>query len=226
MTVTRFERLCLLPLLLFSGCAHAGVAGTEPISCSTHPEQYARASAELQSLEAADQEDRQGSVNAIDWAKVGPRDLDRRIRVATLFAEGCFREGKDYAAAAMIYQHGDGPDHPFQAFTWAKKALDLGDVGENKWLMAAALDRYLVRSGQKELLATQYAKDAGSECWCLEPVESTFPDNRRVEYTKKTLQQAIEGAKRFDVNPGACTEASYCKHDLKPSPIGTVPGFW
>ena len=219
-------RLCLLPLLIFCGCAHAGAAGNDFNSCSEHPEQYAKASAELQSLEAADQADRQGSVNAIDWNKVSPRDLDRRVRVAALFAESCFHDGKDYAAAAMVYQHGDGPDHPFQAFIWAKRALELGDVGENKWLMAAALDRYLVRSGRKELFATQYSKDAGSECWCLEPTEMSFPDSRRVEHTKKTLQQAVEGAKRFDANSGACDQVSYCKHDLKPSPPGTVLGFW
>ena len=216
----------LLQLLFISGCAHTGVTGSDISSCTEHTEQYAKASAELKILEIADQADRQGSVNAIDWTKVSPRDLDRRIKVATLFAESCFREGKDYSAAAMIYQHGEGADHPFQAFIWAKRALELGDVGENKWLMAAALDRFLVRSGQKELFATQYSKDAGSECWCLEPTEMSFPDTQRVEYTKKTIQQAIEGSKRFDANPETCVQVSYCKHDLKSSPTGTVPGFW
>jgi len=218
--------LSTVALLFISGCAHSTLADT-PTPCSpANPESFAKASAELQHLKDEDQADRQGPVNAIDWARVSPRDLERRVRVATLFAEGCFHDGKDYAAAAMIYQHGDGPDHPFQAFIWAKRALELGDMGENKWLMAAALDRYLVRSGQKELFATQYSKDTGSECWCLEPTELSFPDAERAEYTKKSIQQALEGSKQFDSNPGACAETTYCKHDLKPSPRGTVPGFW
>lgn len=218
--------LSLLAILLATGCAHPDRGDGESGSCTAHPEQYAKAAAELQQLVAEDQADRAGSVNAIDWNKVLPRDLERRVRVATLFAEGCFREGKDYAAAAMVYQHGDGPDHPFQAFLWAKRALELGDAGDNKWLMAAGLDRYLVRSGQKELFATQYFKDSGQPCWCLEPTETTFPEDRRVALTKKTLQKALDGAKRFDADPAACVNVSYCAHELKPSPVGTVPGFW
>ncbi len=213
-------------LSLFCAYAHASPPTNDFFPCSDRPEQYAKASAELQKLEAEDQADRQGSINEIDWPKVAPRDLDRRIKVAKFFAEGCFRDGKDYAAAAMVYQHGNTADHSFQAFIWAKRATDLGTLGENKWLMAAALDRFLVRSGQKQLFATQYAKDTGSECWCLEPVELSFPENRRVEYGKKSLQQALETTKMFDADPKACTTVQYCKHDLKPSLAGTVPGFW
>ncbi len=43
---------------------------------------------------------RSGGFDSTDWTKVNPRDLQRRIQVATIFAEGCFKIAADYASAA------------------------------------------------------------------------------------------------------------------------------
>ena len=84
----------------------------------------------------------------MDWSKVTPRDLARRIKVASIFAEGCFKSAADYASAAMVFQHGTAADHFYQTFIWANKAVQLGDESQ-RWLTAAGLDRYLVALGQK-----------------------------------------------------------------------------
>lgn len=208
------------------GCAHAKASATELTSCYEHPDQQQARSAELQSIVNADQADRELPYDKIDWSKVLPRDLERRARVGEIFAEGCFKTAQDFAAAALVYQHGEAPDHFYQAFIWAKKAVDLGAGQEQKWLTAAGLDRYLVRIGQKELFATQYSRDAGSTCWCLEPVEASFPETKRVEYTKLNLSQALARLNSMNTGQTSCIEVQYCQHPLKSSPAGTVPGFW
>jgi hypothetical protein len=209
-----------------AGFAHAKAFDTEVVSCVEHPERQPAKSAELQGIVNADQADRQGPPDKIDWAKVLPRDREREVRVAEIFAEGCFKEAKDYAAAALVYQHGETADHVYQTFVWAKKAVDLGDSTQ-KWLTVAGLDRYLVRMGQKQLFATQYGKDTNNPCWCLEPVEPTFPDSKRIEWAKLGLDQALERLKSyFNHDQQSCNEIQYCHHDLKPTPSGAVPGFW
>lgn len=202
-------------------------AQTHYLQCMNDPARQQQRSEELQALVDADQADRQGSPDSIDWSKVAPRDLQRRIRVAEIFAEGCFKTAKDYAAAAMVYQHGDAPDHFYQTFIWSKKAVDLGDVSQ-RWLMAAGLDRYLVRIGQKQLFATQGGKDSptAGACWCLEPVEESFPEDRRIEYGKRTLKEALAWIDSLNAEKPSCSKSQYCNHLLKASPIGTVPGFW
>lgn len=200
-------------------------AADQVLSCVDQPVFQTSASAELQKIELEDQADRKGQMDQIDWKKVTPRDLQRRIRVAELFAAGCFKDAKDFANAALVYQHGDTADHAFQAFVWAKRAIQLGDSSQ-KSLMAVALDRYLVRSGQKELFASQASKGPGESCWCLEPVEESFPEKLRVEYAKRSLSDELAWVKSLNEKQPECAQAQYCKHDLKPSPAGTVPGFW
>jgi hypothetical protein len=222
------QRSFLFALLVLanSGCAHAQASRSDLISCSDHPEVYASRSAELQKIVDADQSDRQGSPDKIDWAKVGPRDLERLARIAEIFAEGCFKEAKDYAAAALVYQHGQVPDHYFQTFIWGKKAVDLGDP-KQKWITVAGLDRYLVHSGQKQLFATQFGKDSGSPCWCLESVEESFPEDKRIEWAKLSVKQEFDMLKSyFNKDQKECAEVQYCRHVLKPTPKGSVPGFW
>ena len=189
-------------------------------------------SKELQDLYNADQSDYRKELEThpdqpIDVQKLqqmAVNDLERRKRVGEIFGEGCFHIADDYSAAAMIYQHGDVPDHYFQAFIWAKSAVSLGDAKE-KSVMAIAIDRYLVHTGQKQLFGSQANKPSGSSaCWCLEPVEMSFPDSVRKEYHGKDLSEDVAWLQSLN-GSNNCPEV-YCKSDLKPSPKGTVPGFW
>ncbi len=75
-------------------------------SCHNDPEKQFMRSHELQEIVKADQADRQIPGSKIDWNKVSAADETRSKRVAEIFAEGCFKSAGDYAAAALVFQHG------------------------------------------------------------------------------------------------------------------------
>ncbi len=182
---------------------------------------------ELQKLVRADQEDRK------DWqawtpaesANVGLRDLARRKRVGEIFGEGCFSTAEDYAAAALIFQHGDAPDHYYQVFVWARRAVELGD-SKQKDLMAIGLDRYLVSVGRKQLFASQAFQSGPGGCFCLQPVEPSFSDEKRGEWTERTLKGGFQWVDSLNAAAKKCPPAQECAKPLAPSPRGSVPGFW
>jgi hypothetical protein len=192
------------------------------LPCDQDPVRQKVRAQELQEIVARDQADR---TEPVDWNQVQPRDEQNRKRVGEIFGEGCFKTAEDYAAAALVYQHGNFPDHFFQTFLWAKRAVELGDQ-KQRWLMAAGIDRYLVKSGFKQLFATQVFKGSSDPCWCLEPVEATFPDKLRIEYGKKSLKEALAWVKSLNESHPSCQPAKFCQKNFKNSPAGTVAGFW
>jgi len=215
--------------LSVAGCVHASTQLT--VGCELNPSLQNERSAELLKIVQEDQADRSGSYDSIDWSKVDPRDLARRTRVAAIFAEGCFKIASDYASAAMVYQHGKTADHYYQAFIWANAAVRLGDESQ-RWLTAAALDRYLVKIGQKQLFGTQLSKNStelakgASGRWCLQPVEPSFPEAMRIEYIKRNLKDNTANVLKGIGSSQTQQETKKCEPALKPSPKGTVPGFW
>lgn len=214
---------CLV--LLISGCVSApsnAQSGAPFISCDQDPSRQKSRSKELQEIVDEDQKDR---TPPIDWSKVQPRDELHRKRVGEIFGEGCFKTAEDYAAAALVYQHGNIPDHFFQTFLWAKRAVELGD-SKQKWLMAAGIDRYLTKSGYKQLFATQASKDGSNPCWCMEEIESSFPEKLRIEYGKKSLKEALQWVDSLNEENPSCKPTPFCQKNLKNSPAGSVPGFW
>jgi len=186
-------------------------------------------SEEIQSIVAADQADRQDFERLrTDQAYVQEllkRDLARRKRIGEIFGEGCMKEARDFAAAALVYQHGDVPEHYFQTFLWAKRAVDLGDDSQKR-LMALGIDRYLVNIGHKQLFASQASIPPGDKCWCLEQVEESFPEQRRKEIAGMTLKEALEWVNSLNSNIPECQGPKQCVKPLAPSPLGTVPGYW
>lgn len=154
--------------------------------------------------------------------QVVARDTERRMRVGQIFGEGCFSKAEDFAAAALVFQHGNRPEHFFQTFLWAKRAVELGDLTQKK-IMAWGLDRYLVNIGHKQLFASQFRRPTLESCWQLQQVEMDFPDELRKEYTGTTLHDSLERLKKL--NAGLDCKVT-CEEELKPSPRGTVPGFW
>ena len=192
----------------------------------TQPEIQEARSMELAELVKADQNEREHWENLSDDEKrqIAENDLMRRKRVGEIFAEGCFKTAEDYAAASLIYQHGDVPDHYFQAFVWANRAVELGDL-QQKYLVALTIDRYLVSIGKKQLFGSQaFASSDTDWCFCLEPVESSFPDSNRVNYLGKQLSDQYEWL--ASINQGKSCPNTECPTQLKSSPQGTVPGFW
>jgi hypothetical protein len=215
--------LILIIQFNMTSCAHAKT-GIRPVGCDQNPKLQELRSAELLKIAEADQANRAGSYDSIDWNKVNPRDLKRRIRVAVIFAEGCFQKVSDYVSAAKVYQHGVTADHYYQAFIWANEAFKLGDESQ-RWWIAAALDRYLVKIGQKQLFGTQLSKNQNAE-FCIQSVEPTFPDSLRIKYVKFSVHDQIANTLKGMGSSQSSDDVKNCEPLLRASPKGTVPGFW
>jgi hypothetical protein len=103
---TKFS-VIFLAILLMVVFSHSGFA-----VCTQGSYLQKSRSRELQHLRADDQLDREGFLETStekEIAKLQKKDLERRKRVAEIFAEGCLKSAEDYMAAALIYQHGDTP---------------------------------------------------------------------------------------------------------------------
>lgn len=191
-------------------------------TCLDDSSRQKRRSKELQSLAAEDQADRRGS--DINWDIVAPRDERRAKRVGEIFGEGCFSSGADYSAAALIFQHGPHVDHNFQSHLWAKKALELGD-SSRKELILDGVDRFLVRQGYKQLFAGITRRTGPQRCRCLDDVEESFPDGKRVEMGGKSLATTLKEIADFNATIEGCSAVRFCG-SLKTPPRGIVPGLW
>ena len=202
--------------------------GSQYSSCLDKPEMQASRSNELITMVEADQNERANFDNLSDEERLTlfDNDLIRRKRVGEILGEGCFKTPDDYAAASLIYQHGDVPDHYYQAFVWANRAVQLGDLNQ-KSLVAMTIDRYLVSIGKMQLFGSQaYASAATGWCYCLESVESSFPDSIRKEYSGFSLQDRYDRLASFNQDNGCSNIDCSTLELLQPSPKGTVPGFW
>jgi TPR repeat protein len=146
------------------------------------------------------------------------RDKQRRERVKELAGRGCLRNAENYSHAALVFQHGDRAKDFLQAFKWSKKAVELGDQRQSS-MMAMALDRYLVKSGDRQLFGTQATKGPDSSCWCLEKTEKEFSDETRKSYTGKTLADQEKWLKELNHNSPQCSQ-TYCDQELGPAPKG------
>lgn len=199
-------------------------------TCAEDSSRLAKRSSELQKIVKADQDDRENWEdifrNPRRAAKLQKRDEDRRKRIGEIFGEGCFKEAADYSAAALVYQHGNTADHLYQAFVWFKKAFELGDQTQKR-MIGMALDRYLVHIGQKQLFATQASLSApDSKCWCLEQVELTFPDSRRIENNSLSMEKALEWVKDLNKQHPECPIQQCKEKPLKDTPAGSIVGVW
>ena len=152
---------------------------------------------ELIDIYTNDQSDRK--TEQIDWNNVSKRDLARRQRVYELLDSNKVRTSKDYNNAAMVFQHGMDSTSYGMAVKLIKKAIEL-DPNANKWLYAAATDRYLLSIGKPQIYGTQYQRLGANEPWKLGNIDTTqISDNERVEYGVETLAQQREKVKRMNL---------------------------
>lgn len=213
---------------LAAGHAERAVARDLGMPCSD-PKIQSKRSMELQRIRAEDQDDRVWQVKGEQptekmLLKMGKNDLKHRIRVGEIFGEGCLKSAADYEAAFLVYQHGNTPDQYFQAFLWARQAQSLGQPNM-KGEIAMAVDRYLVSTGHKQLFGTQASKSS-DDCWCIQPIEETFPESMREEY-RGGPNAAYTGLPYLKIlNANSKCPAAYCEPPLLASPRGTVVGFW
>lgn len=151
---------------------------------------------ELKQLYKEDQGDRQ-SAN-IDWETVSERDRTRQSRVYELLDSNKVLTSLDYSNAAMIFQHGGDTIASGMAVKMMRKAIEL-DSTINKWLLAAAIDRDLMRRGVPQIYGTQYYKQGADDPWELYDLDSTkVTDEERMEYGVETLAQQREKLKMMN----------------------------
>ena len=211
-------------------------ADEPPFDCA--PVERTKASDEIQHLVDDDQALRMKAPDAdaglpMDAIRAWmAADLRRRTRVAELYAAGCLSTAKDFASAALIFQHGTVPEHYLQAYLFASRAVALGDVRETS-MMALAIDRYLVSTGHKQLFGSQafsvgnLPNATGPEpCTCMSQVEHSFPDVERRAYIKMGLEDKVEWVHSLNHGRTDCPADVECTEPLLPTPRGTVPGMW
>lgn len=150
---------------------------------------------ELVEIYKADQADRQ--TQPIDWNIVLKMDSLREVRIYELLDSNKVRTSLDYHNAAMIFQHGRDSVAYGMAVKLMKKSIEL-DSTANKWLLAAAIDRYLLSKGEPQIYGTQYLK-MRDQPWELREIDTTkITDAERIEYGVETLAQQKEKVKRMN----------------------------
>jgi tetratricopeptide (TPR) repeat protein len=150
---------------------------------------------ELVEIYKADQADRQ--TQPIDWIVVSKRDSLREVRIYELLDSNKVRTSLDYHNAAMIFQHGGDSVAYGMAVTLMRKSIEL-DSTANKWLLAAAIDRYLLSKGEPQIYGTQYWK-MKDQPWELREIDTTkITDAERIEYGVETLAQQREKVIRMN----------------------------
>lgn len=229
-------RLAQIVIVLCLTVAESALAQQAPIilnyvkerqesACETS--RRAEVSARLEAIRAIDQSSRQSVMT--DSAQAVRLDLENRKEVAMLFAEGCFTTGRDYHNAALVFQHGDVPDHFYQTYIWASRAVELGDL-QARWLIPRAVDRWALNSGYKQLFATNLVTESyfsqvteeSQKAWCLWPNTSRITDRQRRAFGLKTLAEQVARAKAM--NTGSST--GICAIQLPDPPRGLFPGVW
>jgi tetratricopeptide (TPR) repeat protein len=142
---------------------------------------------ELKKMYEEDQEARQ--VANINWKILSREDSLREVRVYQMIEQGKLTTGNDYYHSAMIFQHGRDTAASAMAVRQMRKAIEL-DPNINKWLLAAAIDRDLMRRGQPQVYGTQYTKNYGETKWKRYQIDSTkVTDEERKYYGVETLPQ-------------------------------------
>jgi len=143
--------------------------------------------AELKKMYEQDQSGRQ--VTEINWTELNKTDAERRNRVNELLEKQEVITGKDYYHAAMIFQHGNDTIASGMAVKLMKIALKK-DSTVNRWLLAAAIDRDLMRKKKPQIYGTQFIKMGKEAKWELYTLDSTkVSDDERRYYRVETLAE-------------------------------------
>lgn len=183
-------------------------------------------SKKIKAVKDADQLERKDwmKLKPKEWQQAARRDKERREKIAQIFADGCFKTADDYSNAALVFQHGSVPDHFFQAYLWAQRAMELGKESA-KSLVAAAIDRYLMDKGYKQIYATQAQASAEThDCNCLWPVEESSTDEDRRKLNRPSLVEQLRWVDQINKGNPFCGPAVICSVDAKPVPHGSLPG--
>lgn len=159
------------------------------VSCSDEEKLM---SLNIDKLYLSDQEDRKNN-----WSIVAKRDEIRRKRVGQLIDSNKIISAKDYAKAAMIFQHGVDSSDYLKAVEFMKTAMKI-DSTVNKSLFAAATDRYLISIGKPQVYGTQYIQE-GNGTWELKNYDTTaISDEEKKRFGVGSLNEQMEKLKELN----------------------------
>lgn len=155
--------------------------------------------AEIQRMYDEDQSARK--VANINWTQLNKADSLRRRRVDELLDSNKVRTGQDFYRSAMIFQHGSDTLASAKAIQFMKQALDL-DSTVNRWLLAAAIDRHLMRKGMPQIYGTQYVMMGQNGKWQRYQIDTTkVTDQERRDYHVETLAEQLVKERRMNLRP-------------------------
>jgi hypothetical protein len=149
----------------------------------------------LSVLEGEDQAIRQPA-NDVDVAEAIKADRLRREEAMGYLQNGQVIRGRSLYSAALLFQHGDCPDHYQLAADLALRAHKLFNPN-GAWLYTAATDRYLLSVGQVQRYGTQYVIDAENH-FVLCPVSPATTDDERAQFGLPGLAELEARAAEFD----------------------------
>jgi len=153
------------------------------ISCSPNQSNL-KDNQEIIEMYNADQADR---VKNDNWVIINKNDILRRMRIEELLDSNKIITSVDYKNAAMIFQHGEDSNSYKMAIKMMQKSIDL-DSTIDKWLYAAATDRYLMSIGKSQIYGTQYIQEEKSIT--MGKYDTTIiNDSERIKYGVKILEE-------------------------------------
>lgn len=145
---------------------------------------------ELLKMFNKDQADR--SSGTIDWNTVSKNDSYRRDRVYQLLDSNKVKTSLDYYRAALIFQHGNDTISSTMAVKMMKRSIRLDSTGD-KWLLAAAIDRDLMRKRKPQIFGTQFIRRNANGPWERYLIDTTkVTDEERKIHGVETLKQQRE----------------------------------
>jgi len=166
---------------------------------------------ELQKMYNEDQSSRMSK--NIDWSILSKQDKEREKRVYEMLNSGQIVTGKDYYNSAMIFQHGNDTIASSMAVKHMKKAIEL-DTTINKWLLAAAIDRDLMRRGKPQIYGTQYVMNNGETKWKRYDIDTTqVTDEQRKFYNVEILKEQL--VKERNMNLKSISEFHSTSNSIK-----------
>jgi len=162
---------------------------------------------ELQKMYNEDQGSR--SAKNIDWSLLTKQDKEREKRVYELIKSNQVLTARDYYNSAMIFQHGDDTVASSMAVKQMRKAIEL-DATIDKWLLAAAIDRDLMRRQKPQIYGTQYVKNTGEAKWRRYKIDTTqITDDERKYYKVETLSAQVEKERNMNLVPISTLHEQY-----------------
>lgn len=128
------------------------------------------------------------------------RGKQRRVRVATIYAQGMVVSAADHYHAALVMLYGEEIAHWELARSLARQAVKLGD--SRAWsIIAAAWDRVLLEQGEPQRFGTQFVRENGR--LTLGRVDPQVTDAERAFYGVPPLwvqRQSAEQIQRREDN--------------------------